>query len=92
MAPRPRTKNVMASCIDRSICWPRPVRSFCAQAASTATAAYTPAPASPIDPGIIGGPWGSPLIENAPAAACAIGCWTAKPAYGPRLPNPLMRA
>ena len=37
-----------------------------------AIAACTPVPASPVvGPGIIGGPSASPVMENAPAAACA---------------------
>ena len=43
-------------------------------------------------PGIIGGPSVRPLIENAPLPACATGGPTAKPAYGPLFPKPLMRA
>ena len=53
--------------MDSSTYCPSPVRCFCAQAAVIASAACTPVPASPmVGPGRMGGPSGSPVIENAP--------------------------
>ena len=55
------------------MCWPSPVRSFWMYAEAIAKASWTPVPLSPTNaPGLMGGPSGSPVIENEPAAFWAM--------------------
>ena len=58
-----------------------------------ANASCIPVPESPTAaPGSVGGPSAVPVVENAPAAFCAIGSKHLYSANGPDSPKPFSRA